>query len=73
MHHFVNGVVKYCQDRATYGTKAGDSGGPVLLNINPPPDSTATLGGIHWGATKKYGIFSPWSGIATQYPGVTAH
>jgi len=72
-NHLVHGVVKLCQDHATYGNKDGDSGGPVLLNINAPPDSTATLGGIHWGATKKYGIFSPWSGIIMQYPSVTAH
>jgi len=41
------------------------------MNINAPPDSTATLAGVHWGVTTRgthYAVFSPWSGIARDYP-----
>jgi hypothetical protein len=73
VNHTLNGIVVLCQDHATYGNGAGDSGGPVLFNINVLPDTTVVLGGVHWGATRKYGVFSPWSGIATEYPGLVVH
>jgi len=62
-----NGQVAECQDYAGYGQGAGDSGGPILLDINNLPDSSAVLGGLHWGKTGQYSIFSPWSGITREY------
>lgn len=58
--------VAECQDYGNYGNGAGDSGAPVLLNITTS-DSNAVLGGIHWGKTGQYAVFSPWSGIAREY------
>jgi hypothetical protein len=62
--------VVLCQQHASFGGGSGDSGGPVLLSIYPQPDSNVTLGGIYWAQTQKYGVFSSWSGIATDYPGI---
>ncbi|HYT99632.1 MAG TPA: hypothetical protein VEK85_04610 [Gemmatimonadales bacterium] len=62
-----------CQELATFGNGDGDSGGPVLLNIFPPPDSTVTLGGIFWGSSPQHATFSPWSGILQEYPGLVVH
>lgn len=65
-----------CQDFASYGSGDGDSGAPILMNIGLPSDSTVTLAGIHSGRTargKDYAIFSPWSGIAKDYPGLIVH
>jgi len=58
--------VAECQDYGSYGNGTGDSGGPILLNISPS-DSNVVLGGIHWGKTGQYAVFSPWSGIAREY------
>ncbi len=61
---------------ASYGSGGGDSGAPILMNINPLPDSTVTLAGIHWGVTTRgmhYAVFSPWSGIAQDYPGLSVY
>lgn len=69
----VRGVYYLCQDYTNFGADEGDSGAPVLLNINPLPDTTVTLGGLLYGASPQYVIFTPWSGIAVEYPGITAH
>ena len=55
-----------------YGSADGDSGAPILLDILGGTDTTVTLGGIHWGKTADtvYAIFSPWSGILQNYPGL---
>jgi len=55
-----------------YGSADGDSGAPILLDILGGTDTTVTLGGIHWGKTADtvYTIFSPWSGILQNYPGL---
>jgi hypothetical protein len=64
------GLVAECQDFANYGNGAGDSGAPVLLNVPALPNTTVVLGGIHSGQTGQYAVFSPWSGVARDYPGL---
>jgi len=46
------------------------------MNILLPNDSSVTIAGIHNGkfqTGKKYSTFSPWSGIATDYPGIVVN
>lgn len=64
--HYLN------QALADYGDGVGDSGAPVLLNIQGGTDTTVTLGGIHYGRTSDlvYAVSSPWSGILQMYPGL---
>jgi len=61
------GVTYYCQMYANYGQDDGDSGAPILLDIQGAADSTVTLGGIHSGKAGKNAVFSPWSGIVQDY------
>jgi hypothetical protein len=61
------GVTYYCQMYANYGQGDGDSGAPILLDIQGGTDSTVTLGGIHSGKAGKNAVFSPWSGIVQDY------
>jgi subtilisin family serine protease len=61
------GVTYYCQMFAGYGANDGDSGSPILLDIQGGADSTVTLGGIHSGRSGNNTVFSPWSGIVQDY------
>ena len=63
----VSGATYRCQMFATYGADDGDSGAPILLDIQGGSDSTVTLGGIHSGKSGNNAVFSPWSGIAQDY------
>ncbi len=67
------GIRFLCQDEADFGGALGDSGGPVLLNINSLPDSTVTLGGVFWGVSPKFTTFSPWEEVKLAFPGLTVH
>ena len=59
-----------CQVLAEYGSAAGDSGAPVILDVSPG-DPNIVLGGIHSGrSTSGYAVFSPWSGIVQDYGGL---
>ena len=69
----VSGIRYLCQDEADFADSEGDSGGPVLLNINSLPDSTVTLGGVLWGSSPKFRTFSPWSQVKLNFPGLTVH
>ena len=60
-------VTYRCQMFATYGADDGDSGAPILLDIQGGADSTVTLGGIHSGRSGSNRVFSPWSGIVQDY------
>jgi hypothetical protein len=62
-----SGVTYRCQMFATYGADDGDSGAPILLDIQGGADSTVTLGGIHSGRSGNNRVFSPWSGIVQDY------
>jgi len=62
-----SGVTYRCQMFATYGADDGDSGAPILLDIQGGADSTVTLGGIHSGRAGSNRVFSPWSGIVQDY------
>src|SRR6266516_1607320 len=62
-----HGVTYYCQMFANYGANDGDSGSPILLDIQGGSDSTVTLGGIHSGKSGNNAVFSPWSGIVQDY------
>ncbi|MGH2397675.1 MAG: S8 family serine peptidase, partial [bacterium] len=62
-----NRVTYRCQMFATYGADDGDSGAPILLDIQGEADSTVTLGGIHSGRAGSNRVFSPWSGIVQDY------
>jgi len=67
------GVYILCLDASDFEGGPGDSGAPILLNINLMPDSSATLGGILSFATNKYRYFGVWAGIAREYPGLVVH
>ncbi len=62
-----NGATYHCQMFASYGANDGDSGSPILLDIQGGTDSTVTLGGIHSGKSGSNSVFSPWSGIVQDY------
>jgi hypothetical protein len=62
-----SGVTYRCQMFANYGADDGDSGAPILLDIQGGTDSTVTLGGIHSGRAGNNRVFSPWSGIVQDY------
>lgn len=62
-----SGVQYNCQMFASYGSNDGDSGAPILLDIQGGADSTVTLGGIHSGRSGNNAVFSPWSGIVQDY------
>ena len=55
-----NGATYHCQMFATYGANDGDSGSPILLDIQGGTDSTVTLGGIHSG---KSGIVQDYGSL----------
>jgi len=65
------GVTYYCQMFANYGADDGDSGSPILLDIQGSSDSSVTLGGIHSGRAGNNRVFSPWSGIVQDYGSLT--
>lgn len=62
-----HGVTYRCQMFANYGANDGDSGAPILLDIQGGTDSNVTLGGIHSGKSGSNSVFSPWSGIVQDY------
>ncbi len=62
-----HGVTYQCQMFANYGANDGDSGSPIVLDIQGGTDSTVTLGGIHSGKSGSNSVFSPWSGIVQDY------
>jgi len=61
------GVTYRCQMFASYGADDGDSGSPIVLEIQGGSDSTVSLGGIHSGRSGNNQVFSPWSGIVQDY------
>src|SRR5258706_1271371 len=62
-----SGATYHCQMFASYGANDGDSGSPILLDIQGGTDSTVTLGGLHSGKSGSNSVFSPWSGIVQDY------
>jgi hypothetical protein len=69
------GVAYYCQAYSDFGNADGDSGAPVLEDILGGMDTTVTLGGSFWGTVvggdrDGWGVFSPWSQILKNYPGL---
>jgi subtilisin family serine protease len=65
-----HGATYYCQMFASYGANDGDSGSPILLDIQGGADTTVTLGGVHSGRSGSNSVFSPWSGIVRDYAGL---
>lgn len=65
-------VVLLCQQHAGFVIGEGDSGAPALFDINPLPDSTVSLGGVFWAASKRSSSFSPWAGLVQEYPTLRA-
>jgi hypothetical protein len=73
-----NGVTYFCQAYSDFGIEDGDSGAPVLEDILGGTDTTVTLGGSVWGIVvggdrDGWGVFSPWSQILKNYPGLRVH
>lgn len=68
-----SGFIRTCQVFANYGSGEGDSGAPVILNVGLPGDTSVVFGGIHSGTSGSNAVFSPWSGIAQDYPSIAVH
>lgn len=62
-------ITRICQDRASYNSAGGDSGGPVVANDldSPVVPTPYRFYGIHWGSN---GVFS-WIGWAVNEIGGT--